>query len=690
MIGERKMKRNSLRTHVRSIAGLAPNGLITARIGLMRVAVMFLLLLMLAAGLPAQVTTHPVDWVGGDVFAATGSGGAYQVWHSANPSAANPTYAQYSNSPINDGTANGGMTTGGATGGCGFDLAYRFFGTNVTNTFVDRYSIANAHPLVQQLANSSTGHASQSVALDAKTNLFIGYATGVSGGFGTIEQWVKNTTTGLYEFGTGTGPGKSFSVPVDGTAGPGWIDLATDGHTIFYTSQTRKIYKFNSSVAVSASNPVVWADLSTLTGQNKFGTLYAIKILGPSYDGTDGVLVADKGNVKLIRTSGGAAGGTIITPVPVFTFGSLANLQALTLDSFSPLTTFWVGDASAITNNLLRFNKSTGTTEAKISTGTGVGGVCLDAGFNGAELAFQPSTPIPNFQTSPPFILTPPTQSNPTSNTVSFTSPFTGAILTATLPNLQNNVTVTIRDSLVDSSVALSDPTVFAVNPGAPTGTVVPGNMPCDQTLTTLKGFSGTCEVLAFEANPNSGFDLPNIIIDKPTSAADESTPNLHLLSNLDEDGTDGVINYPTISKNCVLTVNPQKSNNNFQICSFSPADGTVFTKSAKTSTITFTLDVAAKGQCGNNQTTPNFLKPLLLIVQLQTPDPVTGITPAPVSIPVLIAGKSGGPPVMPLSGNTYQLQVKTIDIPAGFTYLATVIDLSGTIPSISSHFSFQ
>src|SRR5207245_949417 len=99
-----------------------------------------------------------------------------------------------------------------------------------------------------------------------------------------------------------------------------------------------------------------------------------------------------------------------------------------------------------------------------------------------------------------------------------------------------------------------------------------------------------------------------------------------------------------------------------------------------------FTLDVAKTGQCGNNQTTPTFLKPLLLIVQL----PVNGVTPAPASIQVLIAGKSGGPPVMTLSGNTYQLQVKTTDIPSGFTYLATVIDLSGTIPSISSHFTMQ
>lgn len=621
-----------------------------------------LALLLLAADVPAQVTNHPVDWVGGDVFAANGNG-SYQVWHSANPSAPNPSYGSQPEQIIMDGL-------GGVTGGCGFDLAYRFFGTNVANTQVDRYSIANAHPLVQSIPGNNQGDgasSSQSVAFDAGPNLYIGYAGGATGGLGKIEQWIKNTTTGLYAFN------QPFFVPVDGTAGPGWIDLAADGHTIFYTSQTRKIYKFDSNVAVSSSNPVVWADLSTLNGQNRIGTLYAIKILGPNYDGSNGVLVADKGNVKLIRASGG-----VITSFQVFKFNPLANLQALTLDSFDPLTTAWVGDASATTKNLLRFNISTGTTQATINTGAGVGGVCLDGGFNGAQLAFQPSTTIPKAV----FPLT------PTNNTLVFTSPLTGETLTATLRNLQNPVTVTIRDSLVPSSIAMSDPAVFSFNPGNPDqGSLVPGNMPCDQTLTTLAGFSNTCEVLAFEANPNSGFSSPDIII---STNQLEDTPNLRLLSNLDEDGTDGVVNYPLSAKNCVLTVNKQSVAGGFdtptyQICSFSPADGTSFTKGAN-ATITFKLNVAPTGQCSNsgNNNTPTGLKPLLMIEQLQT----NGTAPA--NIPVLIAGNSGGPPIMTLSGNTYQLQVKETDMTAGFTYLATVIDLTGTIPSVSSTFILQ
>jgi hypothetical protein len=503
--------------------------------------------------------------------------------------------------------------------------------------------------------------------LDSGPKLFIGYAGGVLNGMGTIEQWAKDTASG----GTGkyTMFNASFSVPVDNT-GPGWIDLAKDA--IFYTSQGRKIYRFDRSTQVST----VWADLSTLNGNLRNGTLFAIRILPPG-DGSGGVLVADQGNVKLIKASNGT-----ITSVQVFKFNPLANLQALTLDSFSPATTFWVGDASATSNNLLRFNMSTGNTEVTLSTGTGVGGVCQDGGFNAAQLAFQPSgsnVPGGNFQATS-FNLT------PANNTLNYQSPFTGETFKATLRDLQNNVTVTLRDSLVDPSVAMSDPINYSFNPGNPNpGSPLPGNMPCDQTLTnlsTVPGVPGTCEVIAFEANPNSGFSLPDIIIDTTKS---EDTPNLKALSNLDEDVTSGVINYPLLPKNCVITVNQQTSNPAYQICSFSPTDGTPFTKGAN-ATIAFKLNVAPFGQCSNsgNNNPPNFLRPLLMIEQLQT----NGT--APTNIPVLIAGNSGGPPIMTLSGNTYQLQVKETDMPAGFTYLATVVDLTATIPSISSTFILQ
>src|SRR6266446_5417390 len=95
--------------------------------------------LMFVMGLCVQVKSvnppppsPPPDWTVGDVFVGKGNG-SFQVWHSANLGVANPTYS------ILDTIINDGTTT--ATAGCGFDSAYRFFGTNFGGTLVDRYSI---------------------------------------------------------------------------------------------------------------------------------------------------------------------------------------------------------------------------------------------------------------------------------------------------------------------------------------------------------------------------------------------------------------------------------------------------------------------------------------------------------------------------------------------------------------------
>jgi len=551
-------------------------------------------------------------------------------------------------SPLSDGL-------GGTTAGCGFDLGYRFFGTNFASTLVDRYSIDNAHPIVEQIPSQTGATGAQSVAFDSGKNLYIGYAGGASGGFGTIEKWTKNLTTGKYGFSA------SFTVPVD-NSGPGWIDLASDGHTIFYTSQGATIRKFDTSTLTAST-------YATLSGGTV--TLYAIRILPPA-DGTAGVLVAGQSEVKLVTSSGG---------VTKIKFGSNSNLQALTLDPSNPATTFWVGDAS--TNAFFRFNMATNqTVSLTTGTGTSLGGICVDGGFSAAELSA-----LLNKNNTQTVNLTPDTVGNQVSNTAHFTS-LTGTSFTATFPNLANDVTVTLHNSLVDPSVALSDPTVFSFNFGNPNfGTsTFPGNMPCDQTLTTAAGFPGTCEVFEFEANPNLGFSTPNVIID---TAHTEFTSNLRVLRNLDEDTTSGVINYPTIGKQCVVTVNQQTSDDAFEICGggfSSPANGQTFMKK-QTSSIAFKFKVSPTGTCPNGKS-PTSLLPLLQIVQLFPT--VTGITPAPAPVQVIVAGNSGGPPTFVLSGGSWQLQVKTTDLLAGSTFIATMIDLSSTVPSISVTFSLN
>src|SRR6266852_1318592 len=127
--GETAMKTRKIRLAggfglARTLINKFPQGIIRA---------LWPVLLVLAmAGSAPGATSSSVDWTVGDVFVASGNGG-YQVWHSANP--ADPGSNQYGKvQTIGDGSS-------GATTGCAFDSAYRFFGTNFTNTVVDQYSI---------------------------------------------------------------------------------------------------------------------------------------------------------------------------------------------------------------------------------------------------------------------------------------------------------------------------------------------------------------------------------------------------------------------------------------------------------------------------------------------------------------------------------------------------------------------
>lgn len=86
-------------------------------------------------------------------------------------------------------------------------------------------------------------------------------------------------------------------------------------------------------------------------------------------------------------------------------------------------------------------------------------------------------------------------------------------------------------------------------------------------------GYSDACEVLSFEANPNSGFSSPDMIFKLPdrVDPSLENTPNLVVLSNEADNVTTGVVQYPTLSKNCVLTINQQGSNSAYHLCFLAP-----------------------------------------------------------------------------------------------------------------------
>jgi hypothetical protein len=634
--------------------------------------------LFLALSITTISAASPVDWVVGDVVVAAGNG-SYQVWHN-DGTAAKPSYTQLTLNPaLND-------KLGGVTTGCTFDSAYHLFTTNFTNSEVVRFSVDNGHGPISYVTAPDTTPAlahSESVAFDATGNFYVGYAGTNGSGTGLVKYRVDGTPPNL------------FSPPVE-NGGVDWIDVASDQQTIFYTSEGRKIFTFNTG-----TNPVppVYADLSTLSGAAKKGKLFAIRIL-PGENNSGGVLVADQSNVKLVKASGG-----VITSVQVFNIKGESNLQALSLDPTNPAR-FWVWDAS--TNDLIQFDMSTGKIVVTLPTGSGtsLSGVCVDGGFSAAQNVAPQATPTP----IPSAVVT------PTSNTVSFTSPFTGAVFTATLVNLQKNTTVTLHDSLVDPSVAASDSTVVSLNPGNKTTvtgvTSFAGPLPCDQTLTNLAAQTGmypaaanTCEVFEFEANPAldtsvianveicSSFGCPTLDVTPPFEPSDNLASNPRLLRNLDEDITDGVNTYPLSGtrSNCVYTVNDQTFTLGAHSCGFqSPSQGQTFTKNQGSSLPFKFVAVGRNGSCPSPTSGAlgaGTIMPLLMITQL-----VPG--KAPISETVNVKGNSGGLPLFLFSGNTWQLQVDSTNLPVG-EYLATVIDLSNpisnpNIPAFGVKFSLK
>jgi hypothetical protein len=615
----------------------------------------------------------PVDWVVGDVVVAAGNG-SYQVWHSADPNAAKPVY---NNPPttISDGV--GGSTPGS---GCAFDSAYRLFTTNFANSKVVRFSVDNGHGTVPSNVMAPGLTQNESVAFGANGNFYVGYA-------GTDAS-----NAGLAEFNhNGTLLNSFFSPSITlENSGIDWIDVASDGHTIFYTSEGRKIYKFDTASLHPTSS--LYADLSTLSGNGNSGKLFAIRILPPG-DGSGGVLVADQSNVKLIKASSNG----VITSVQVFKLKNEINLQALTLDPTN-LSRFWVGDAS--THDLIQFDMSTGKAVVTLNTGTGLGGVCVDGGFSAAQ-NFAPPKPDPMF----PLVRT------STNNTFSFVSPYSHMTFMATLVGLVNPVTVTVHDSLVDPSVAESDATVFSLNPGNPgmfkNGSCPQGSMtctysgplPCDGTFTP----SNSCEVFEFEANPPLDASVTanvQICSDLGCGAPDDNNPlnpyvNPRLLRDLDEDITDGINVYPLSGtrNNCVYTVNDQKFDNDKKSCGFqSPSQDQNFTKTQGSSIPFKFVAVKNNGTCPpstSNALVAGDITPLLMITKLAPRDAMGEPTAAPISETVIVKGNSGGFPIFTFSGNTWQLQVDTSNLPIG-NYLATVIDLQNKMPAFGVNFTLQ
>jgi hypothetical protein len=116
--------------------------------------------------------------------------------------------------------------------------------------------------------------------------------------------------------------------------GSDWIDLAANQTTLFYTSEGRRVLRFDIG-----TNTQMADFASGLPGSNAF----ALRILPPG-DGSGGVLVADTQTVVRLDGSGAVA--------QQYDAPGEDNWFALNLDPNG--TSFWSGDFR--TNNFYRFN----------------------------------------------------------------------------------------------------------------------------------------------------------------------------------------------------------------------------------------------------------------------------------------------------------------------------------------------
>jgi hypothetical protein len=322
--------------------------------------------LLLPAGALAQ------NWKVGDVFVGVpvtppGSNVVqYQVWHPGT----SPQIQTIIGEP-------------GTPAGCTFDAAYRLFGTNSTNSDVVRFAIDNAADIANAPlpiaipAHLRTG--AESVAFDGKGNFYVGYANGGLEGYS--HDGIPLTTCGPQQ-----NVACSFTPTTDSGGGVNWIDVSADGHTIFYTSLSRKIYTWDTSTSGPSR---VYADLA-LVSPKITGKLHAIRIFpksaGSPGDGSNGVLVADEGAVRWVKGACNVGVDCATAPTVISNNKQISgNFQTLSLDPLSatpgnPATaTFWAGDVS--TNNVLEFTliskQPIATIATGISTSTPLTGLCV-------------------------------------------------------------------------------------------------------------------------------------------------------------------------------------------------------------------------------------------------------------------------------------------------------------------------
>jgi len=223
----------------------------------------------------------------GDVFAGVGSGRIFRY---------SPT-----------GTLLQTLTTGFPNSedtGMAFDASGNLYATNFQGAGIAKFDTNGT-----KVGNFGSGFNSdpESIVFDQAGNAYVGQADG---------------TRNILKFDAAGALLQSFA-PTTGPRGTDWIDLSSDQHTIFYTSEGGNIRRFD--VATNTQLP----DFANVSG-----TSFALRLLPGG-----GLLVAHTNNVLRLD----ASGNIVQTYLP----SNAGTLFALNLDPDG--TSFWTAGLSSTT-----------------------------------------------------------------------------------------------------------------------------------------------------------------------------------------------------------------------------------------------------------------------------------------------------------------------------------------------------
>jgi streptogramin lyase len=260
------------------------------------------------------------------------AGGGAPAW--ALPFTLGDVFVSVSNGKVQEFTPLGALVqtldtgAGGFTTGSAFDSSQRLNVTNFSNNQIYRFD--NTGASLGVFVNG--GASNESIVFDAAGNFYVGRA-----GTNTIQKFDS------------AGIPIQTSIVLTTSRGTDWIDLAADQHTLFYTSESAFIGRWDSTSNTQLANFV--------TGDG-LGVAYALRILP---DGS--VLVANSGDIRLYDSTGAF--------VRSYDTGANDSWFALNLDPDG--VTFWSADFG--TANVCRFVIATGALVNCFNTGTGGGTV---------------------------------------------------------------------------------------------------------------------------------------------------------------------------------------------------------------------------------------------------------------------------------------------------------------------------